>query len=237
MVHTFEVDLNGRKITIETGKMAKQANGAVVVRSGDSVVLVTACANEEPKPGAAFFPLTVDYREYTYAAGKIPGGFIKREGRMSEKEILTSRLIDRPLRPLFPEGFYNEVQIIATVISSDSQIDSDIPAMIGASAALAISGIPFDGPIGAARVGYLDGSYVLNPTADQLKESKMDLVVAGTVQAVQMVESEAQELSEEIMLGAVMFGHQQMQVVIDAINEMADAVGKDAWDWTPPAKN
>ena len=225
------------QLTLETGEIARQASGAVMVSLDDTVVLVTVVGMKNAKPEQDFFPLTVDYQERTYAAGKIPGGFFRREGRPSEKEILTSRLIDRPLRPLFPEGFYNEVQIIATVMSSDSQIDSDIPAMIGASAALALSGIPFDGPIGAARVGYLDGGYVLNPTADQLKESKMDLVVAGTVQAVQMVESEAQELSEEIMLGAVMFGHQQMQVVIDAINEMADAVGNEAWDWTPPAKN
>src|SRR6202045_4301597 len=204
MVHTFEVDLNGRKITLETGKMAKQANGAVVVRSGDSVVLVPACANEEPKPGAAFFPLTVDYREYTYSAGKIPGGFIKREGRMSEKETLTCRLIDRPIRPLFPEGFYNEVQVVATVMSVDPEIDPDIPALIGASAAIALSGMPFDGPIGAARVGYIDDQYVLNPSKTELMTtSKLDLVVAGTEAAVLMVESEAKELPEEVMLGAV----------------------------------
>ena len=231
------IAFGSHQLTLETGEIARQASGAVMVSLDDTVVLVTVVGRKDAKPEQDFFPLTVDYQERTYAAGKIPGGFFRREGRPSEKEILTSRLIDRPLRPLFPEGFYNEVQIIATVISSDSQIDSDIPSMIGASAALAISGIPFDGPIGAARVGYLDGGYVLNPTADQLKESKMDLVVAGTVQAVQMVESEAQELSEEIMLGAVMFGHQQMQVVINAINEMADAVGKDVWDWTPPAKD
>ena len=231
------ITYGSHQLTLETGEIARQASGAVVVSLDDTVVLVTVVGMKNAKPEQDFFPLTVDYQERTYAAGKIPGGFFRREGRPSEKEILTSRLIDRPLRPLFPEGFYNEVQIVATVISSDSQIDSDIPSMIGASAALAISGIPFDGPIGAARVGYLDGGYVLNPTADQLKLSKMDLVVAGTVKAVQMVESEAQELSEEVMLGAVMFGHQQMQVVIDAINEMADAIGKDAWDWTPPAKD
>src|SRR5262252_621122 len=164
MYHTVEVDLGGRKITLETGKVAKQANGAVVVRSGDSVVLVTACGAEEPKPGAGFFPLTVDYREYTYAAGKIPGGFIKREGRPSEKEILTSRLIDRPIRPLFPDGFLNEVQVVATVLSLNPEIDSDIPAMLAVSAALTLSGIPFNGPIGAARVGYVGGEYVINPT-------------------------------------------------------------------------
>ena len=231
------ITFGSHQLTLETGEIARQASGAVMVSLDDTIVLVTVVGKKDAKPEQDFFPLTVDYQERTYAAGKIPGGFFRREGRPSEKEILTSRLIDRPLRPLFPEGFYNEVQIIATVISSDNQIDSVIPSMIGASAALAISGIPFDGPIGAARVGYVNDAYVLNPTADQLKESKMDLVVAGTVQAVQMVESEAQELSEEIMLGAVMFGHQQMQVVIDAINEMADAVGKDAWDWTPPAKD
>jgi len=225
------------QLTLETGEVARQATGAVLVSLDDTVVLVTVVGAKNAKAEQDFFPLTVDYQERTYAAGKIPGGFFKREGRPSEKEILTSRLIDRPLRPLFPESFYNEVQIVATVISSDSQIDSDILAMIGASAALAISGIPFDGPIGAARVGYLNGEYLLNPTADELKESQLDLVVAGTVQAVQMVESEAQELSEEVMLGAVVYGHEQMQVVIDAINEMADAVGKDAWDWTPAAQD
>ncbi|MBI4938626.1 MAG: polyribonucleotide nucleotidyltransferase [Nitrosomonadales bacterium] len=225
------------QLTLETGEIARQASGAVMVSLDDTVVLVTVVGMKNAKPDQDFFPLTVDYQERTYAAGKIPGGFFRREGRPSEKEILTSRLIDRPLRPLFPEGFYNEVQIIATVLSSDSQIDSDIPAMIGASAALALSGIPFDGPVGAARVGYLNGEYVLNPPADQLRESRLDLVVAGTAQAVQMVESEAQELPEDVMLGAVMFGHQQMQAVIGAINEMADAAGKDAWDWTPPARD
>ena len=225
------------QLTLETGEIARQSSGAVMVSLDDTVVLVTVVGRKDAKPEQDFFPLTVDYQERTYAAGKIPGGFFRREGRPSEKEILTSRLIDRPLRPLFPEGFYNEVQIVATVISSDSEIDSDIPSMIGASAALAISGIPFAGPIGAARVGYHNGEYLLNPTATQLLESKMDLVVAGTVQAVQMVESEAQELSEEIMLGAVMFGHEQMQVVIQAINEMADAVGAPDWEWAPAAKD
>ena len=225
------------QLTLETGEIARQASGAVMVSLDDTVVLVTVVGRKDAKPDQDFFPLTVDYQERTYAAGMIPGGFFRREGRPSEKEILTSRLIDRPLRPLFPEGFYNEVQIVATVVSSDSQIDSDIPAMIGASAALAISGIPFDGPIGAARVGYLDGGYVVNPTADQLKESKLNLVVAGTAQAVLMVESEAQELPEDVMLGAVMFGHQQMQAVIQAIIEMADAVGAPDWDWTAPTKD
>jgi len=225
------------QLTLETGEIARQSSGAVMVSLDDTVVLVTVVGQKNAKPEQDFFPLTVDYQERTYAAGKIPGGFFKREGRPSEKEILTSRLIDRPLRPLFPESFYNEVQIVATVISSDPQIDSDIPSMIGASAALAISGIPFDGPIGAARVGYANGQYLLNPTKDELVTSQMDLVVAGTAKAVLMVESEAQELSEEIMLGAVVFGHEQMQAVINAINEMASEVGQDDWDWTPAAKN
>ena len=225
------------QLTLETGEIARQASGAVMVSLDDTVVLVTVVGRKDAQPDQDFFPLTVDYQERTYAAGKIPGGFFRREGRPSEKEILTSRLIDRPLRPLFPEGFYNEVQIVATVMSSDNQIDSDIPSLIGASAALALSGIPFDGPVGAARVGYLNGEYVLNPTADELLESKMDLVVAGTQQAVLMVESEAQELPEDVMLGAVMFGHQQMQAVINAIIEMADAVGAESWDWTPTSKD
>ena len=225
------------QLTLETGEIARQASGAVMVSLDDTVVLVTVVGKKDAKPDQDFFPLTVDYQEKTYAAGKIPGGFFKREGRPSEKETLTCRLIDRPLRPLFPEGFYNEVQIIATVLSSDSEIDSDIPALIGASAALALSGIPFDGPVAAARVGYVDGQYLLNPTKTELATSQLDLVVAGTDRAVQMVESEAQQLSEEVMLGAVMFGHEQMQVVIQAINEMADAVGASAWDWTPPAKD
>ena len=231
------IAFGNHQLTLETGEIARQASGAVMVSLDDTVVLVTVVGRKDAKPEQDFFPLTVDYQERTYAAGKIPGGFFKREGRPSEKEILTSRLIDRPLRPLFPESFYNEVQIVATVMSSDEEIDSDIPAMIGASAALALSGIPFDGPIAAARVGYANGQYLLNPTATELETSQMDLVVAGTERAVQMVESEAQQLSEEIMLGAVMFGHEQMQVVIKAINEMADAVGADAWDWTAPAKD
>lgn len=225
------------QLTLETGEIARQANGAVMVSLDDTVVLVAVVGCKNSKPEQDFFPMTVDYQERTYAAGKIPGGFLRREGRQSEKEILVSRLIDRPLRPLFPESFYNEVQIVATVFSSNSQIDADIPAMIGASAALMLSGIPFDGPIGAARVGYINDQYVLNPTADELKQSRMDLVVAGTEQAVLMVESEASELSEEVMLGAVMYGHEQMQSVIQAINEMADAVGKDAWEWEPAAKD
>ncbi len=231
------IAFGNHQLTLETGEIARQASGAVMVSLDDTVVLVAVVGRKDAKPDQDFFPLTVDYMEKTYAAGKIPGSFFKREGRPSEKEILTSRLIDRPLRPLFPESFYNEVQIVATVMSSDSEIDSDIPAMIGASAALALSGIPFDGPIGAARVGYANGQYQLNPTATELLTSQMNLVVAGTERAVQMVESEAQQLSEEIMLGAVMFGHEQMQVVIQAINEMADAVGAPAWDWAAPAKD
>ncbi len=224
-------------VTLETGEIARQAGGAVIVNMEDTVVLASVVGAKSAKPGQDFFPLTVDYMEKTYAAGKIPGGFFKREGRPSEKEILTSRLIDRPLRPLFPEGFYNEVQIVCTVMSSNPEIDPDIPAMIGASAALAISGIPFAGPIGAARVGYINGQYVLCPTFSQLKESQMDLVVAGTAAAVLMVESEAQQLSEEIMLGAVVFGHEQMRAAIDAINALVEVAGKPEWDWQAPAKD
>ena len=224
-------------LTIDTGEIARQAHGAVMVSLDDTCVLVTVVGRKEVKPGQDFFPLTVDYMERTYAAGRIPGGFFKREGRPTEKETLTSRLIDRPIRPLFPDGFFNEVQVVATVVSSNSEIDADIPALIGASAALALSGIPFNGPIGAARVGYLDGAYVLNPTATELKTSKLNLVVAGTQQAVLMVESEAHELSEEIMLGSVVYGHEQMQAVIDLINELADQAGKPLWDWAPPARD
>jgi polyribonucleotide nucleotidyltransferase len=225
-------------VTIETGRLARQADGAVVVTMGDTVVLVTAVGRREAVAGRDFFPLTVNYVEKTYAAGKIPGGFFKREGRPSEKETLTSRLIDRPLRPLFPEGFYNEVQIVATVLSLDPEIDSDIPSLIGASAAVAVSGIPFTSPIGAARVGYRNGQYLLNPTATELKtESDLDLVVAGTQDAVLMVESEAKGLSEEAMLGAVLFGHQQMQSAISAINKLAAEAGKPRWDWKPAADN
>jgi polyribonucleotide nucleotidyltransferase len=225
------------RVVLETGEIARQATGAVLVNMEDTVVLVSVVGARQPQPGKDFLPLTVDYQERTYAAGKIPGGFFRREGRPSEKEILTCRLIDRPIRPLFPDGYYNEVQVVATVVSSNNEIDADIPAMIGTSAALAISGIPFDGPIGAARVGYLNGHYVLNPTATELKTSELDLVVAGTEQAVLMVESEAKELSEDVMLGAVVFGHQQMQQVIQVINELADEAGKPAWEWTPPAKD
>ena len=224
-------------LTIETGEIARQAHGAVMVSLDDTCVLVTVVGRKEVKPGQDFFPLTVDYMERTYAAGRIPGGFFKREGRPTEKETLTSRLIDRPIRPLFPDGFFNEVQVVATVVSSNNEIDADIPAMIGASAALALSGIPFNGPIGAARVGYLDGAYILNPTATELKSSQLNLVVAGTQQAVLMVESEANELSEEIMLGSVVFGHEQLQAVVDLINALADEAGKPLWDWAPPARD
>ncbi|WP_332674007.1 polyribonucleotide nucleotidyltransferase [Aromatoleum sp.] len=224
-------------VTLETGEVARQAGGAVIVNMDDTMVLATVVAAKEAKAGQDFFPLTVDYVEKFYAAGRIPGGFFKREGRPTEKETLTSRLIDRPIRPLFPEGFYNEVQVIVTVLSLNPEVDPDMPAMIGASAALAISGVPFDGPIGACRVGYSDGQYLLNPTVEQLKASELNLVVAGTEAAVLMVESEAKELSEEVMLGAVVFGHQQMQAAIRAINELVEVAGKPEWDWQPPAKN
>jgi polyribonucleotide nucleotidyltransferase len=224
-------------VTLETGEIARQAGGAVLVNMDDTVVLATVVGAKEAKPGQDFFPLTVDYIEKVYAAGRIPGGFFKREGRPSEKETLTSRLIDRPIRPLFPDGFYNEVQVVVTVMSSNPEIDPDIPAMIGASAALAISGIPFNGPIGAARVGYINGQYVLCPTISQLKDSQMNLVVAGTASAVLMVESEALQLSEEVMLGAVVFGHEQMRAAIDAINSLVEVAGKPEWDWQPAAKD
>src|SRR5450830_251160 len=225
------IQYGAHELTIETGEIARQADGAVLVSYGDTVVLVTVVGKTAVKAGQDFFPLTVDYMEKTYAAGKIPGGFFKREGRPSEKETLTSRLIDRPL---FPEAFLNEVQIVATVMSSDPEIDSDIPAIIGASAAMAISGIPFYGPLGAARVGYINEEYVINPTKSQLVETELDLVVAATETAVMMVESEAKELSEEVMLGAVVFGHNAMQAVITMINEIVAEVGKDAWDWSAP---
>ena len=225
------------QVTLETGEIARQASGAVMVSIEDTVVLATVVAKKDAKPGQDFFPLTVDYMEKTYAAGRIPGGFFKREGRPSEKETLTSRLIDRPIRPLFPEGYLNEVQVIVHVLSVNPEIDPDIAAMIGASAAISVAGIPFSGPVGAARVGYIDGQYVLNPTATQLKQSKLDLVVAGTEQAVLMVESEAQQLSEEVMLGAVVYGHTQMKAVIDAIHELVRDGGKPEVQWAPAAKN
>lgn len=220
-------------VTLETGRIARQATGAVLVSMSDTVVLVTVVGRKDPSPGVDFLPLTINYQERTYAAGRIPGGFFKREGRPSEKEVLTSRLIDRPLRPLFPKGFHHEVQIIATVNSLNPDVDPDIPALLGASAALAISGIPFQGPLGAARVGYIDGAYVLNPTYSQLERSDLDLVVAGTEQAVLMVESGARELSESVMLGAVLFGHEHMQSAVRAINEFAAEAAKPAWVWQP----
>lgn len=224
-------------VTLTTGEIARQATGACLCQMGETVVLATVVAKKETKPGQDFFPLTVDYIEKTYAAGRIPGGFFKREGRPSEKETLTSRLIDRPIRPLFPEGFFNEVQVIIHVLSAEPEIDPDIPAMIGASAALAISGIPFRGPIGACRVGYIDDMFVINPTNSQLKNSRLDLVVAGTERAVLMVESEADCLTEKTMLDAVMLGHREMQVAIQAINELVAESGKPAWDWQPAPKN
>ena len=224
-------------VTLTIGEIARQATGACICQMDDTVVLATVVAKKETKPGQDFFPLTVDYIEKTYAAGKIPGGFFKREGRPSEKETLTSRLIDRPIRPLFPDGFFNEVQVIIHVLSADPAVDPDIPAMIGASAALAISGIPFRGPIGACRVGYINDEIVINPTTEELKTSRLDLVVAGTERAVLMVESEADILPEKTMLEAVMAGHKAMQVCIQAINELVAEAGKPAWDWQPAPKN
>ena len=225
------------EVTIETGEIARQTDGAVLVSVADTVVLVTAVGRKEAAAGREFFPLTVNYQEKTYAAGRIPGGFFKREGRPSEKETLTCRLIDRPIRPLFPKGFYHEVQVVATVVSVNPDVNPDIPAILGASAALALSGMPFAGPIGGARVGYINGEYVLNPSMSQLTESKLDLVVAGTERAVLMVESEADCLDEEVMLGAVMFGHEQMQTAIKAIAELAAEAGNPAWDWQPAEKD
>ena len=224
-------------VTLETGAVARQADGSVLVDMAETVVLVTAVGRKTADPGRDFFPLTVNYQEKTYAAGKIPGGFFKREGRPSEKETLVCRLIDRPIRPLFPKGFKNEVQVIATVMSLNPDVDPDIPALIGASAALAISGMPFAGPIGAAKVGYSNGTYLLNPGVAALAESDLELVVAGTRDAVLMVESEAKGLSEEVMLGAVMYGHEQMQAAIDAINELVAEAGKPAWDWQAPEED
>jgi len=225
------------QVTLETGEIARQASGAVFVSMAETVVMVTVVGAKDADPGRGFFPLTVDYMEKTYAAGKIPGGFFKREGRPSEKETLTCRLIDRPIRPLFPKGFLNEVQVVATVVSMNNDIDPDIPALLGASAAISISGMPFAGPIGAARVGYLDGEYLLNPTMSQTAESDLDLVVAGTENAVLMVESEANCLSEEVMLGSVVFGHEQMQKAIQAINEFTAEVNPTSWEWNAPESN
>jgi len=224
-------------VTIETGELARQADGAVLVSMSETVVLVTAVGLKKATPGRDFFPLTVNYIEKTYAAGRIPGGFFKREGRPTEKETLTSRLIDRPIRPLFPEGFINDVQVVAQVISVNSEVDPDIASLIGASAALAISGMPFLGPIGGARVGYIDGKYILNPTTTQLATSQLDLVVAGTAEGVLMVESEAAGLNEEVMLGAVTFGHEQMQIAIKTINELTAEAGKPKWTWVAPEPN
>jgi polyribonucleotide nucleotidyltransferase len=228
-----ELDWGGRKLVLETGKMARQADGAVVATYGETTVLATVVSVKEPKPGQDFFPLTVNYQERYYAAGRIPGGFFKREGRPTEKETLTSRLIDRPIRPLFAEGYKNETQVVVTVLSHDLENDPDIVGMVAASAALTLSGVPFMGPIGAARVGYINGTYVLNPTTEQVKESKLDLVVAGTADAVLMVESEAQELPEDVMLGAVMFGHRSMQAVLDAIIKLAERSAKEPRDFQP----
>ncbi|TNE59339.1 MAG: polyribonucleotide nucleotidyltransferase, partial [Alphaproteobacteria bacterium] len=228
------IEWGGRELTLETGKIARQADGAVLATYGDTTVLATVVADKAPKPGLDFFPLTVNYQEKTFAAGKIPGGFFKREGRPSEKETLVSRLIDRPIRPLFVKGFKNETQVIATVLSHDMENDPDIVAMVATSAALTLSGVPFMGPIGGARVGYIDGAYRLNPQLDEMPESKLDLIVAGTADAVLMVESEAKELSEDIMLGAVTFGHKEMQKVIELIISMAEEAAKEPWDFTPP---
>jgi polyribonucleotide nucleotidyltransferase len=237
MLHTVEIDLDGQKITLETGKIAKQANGAVVVRSGDTVVLVSACANEEPKANAAFFPLTVDYREYTYAAGKFPGGFIKREGRPSEKEILTSRLIDRPIRPLFPEGFMNESQVIAMVLSADPQRDPSTLAIIGAGAALAISDVPFQHVLGGVRVGSVNGKLVANPSYDETRESKVNIVVAGTEGGIVMVEAGAQHASEDEVLEAIEYGHLCCKKIAAGIRELVAKAGKKKWEVTAPVVN
>ena len=231
---TKSFQYGAHEVTLETGAIARQADGAVIVNMGETVVLVTVVGEKKDVGGRDFFPLTVNYQEKTYAAGKIPGGFFKREGRPSEKETLTSRLIDRPIRPLFPDGFQREVQVIATVVSLNPEVDADIPAMLGASAALALSGLPFQGPIGGARVGYIDGNYVLNPTQTEVRSSDLDLVVAGTKNAVLMVESEANLLSEEVMLGAVVFGHEQMQKAIDTISELAAEAGKARIEWAAP---
>lgn len=235
IIKTFQYGKH--EVTLETGEIARQASGSVIIRMGDTVLLVAAVAQQEAEAGRDFFPLTVNYQEKTYAAGKIPGGYFKREGRPTEKETLTSRLIDRPLRPLFPKGFTNDVQVIATVLSMDPEVPSDIPAIIGASAAICLSGMPFNGPIAAARVGYQHNEYVLNPSLTEIESSQLNLVVAGTKDAVLMVESEAHELSESVMLGAVLYGHEQMQVAIRAIEELAQEVGVGRWDWQPPVEN
>src|SRR5205085_4954740 len=239
MFHFYRKELNwgGRRLVLETGRIARQADGAVLATYGETTVLCTAVAMKSAKPGQDFFPLTVNYQEKTFAAGKIPGGFFKREGRPSEKETLTSRLIDRPIRPLFVPGFGNETQVVCTVLSHDLENDPDVVALIGSSAALTISGIPFLGPIAGCRVGYIDGEYVLNPTIDRLPDSQLDLLVAGTGEGVLMVESEAKELSEEVMLGAVSFGHKNFQPVIQAIIELAETCAKDPWNLAEPPAN
>src|SRR5215475_6652088 len=226
-IHREEIEWGGRKLVLETGRVARQADGAVVATYGETVVLATAVGEREPKPGIDFFPLTVNYQEKFYAAGKIPGGYFKREGRPTERETLISRLIDRPIRPLFVPGYRNETQVVVTVLSHDLENEPDIVAMVAASAALTLSGIPFMGPIGAARVGFIAGEYKLNPQIDEMANSALDLVVAGTGDAVLMVESEAKELTEEVMLGAVMFGHREMQKVIDAIIRLAEKAAKE----------
>ncbi|MDQ2634402.1 MAG: polyribonucleotide nucleotidyltransferase, partial [Pseudomonadota bacterium] len=233
--HKVEIEWGGRPLTLETGKIARQADGAVLATYGETVVLATVVSAKEPKPGFDFFPLTVNYQEKTYAAGKIPGGYFKREGRPSEKETLVSRLIDRPIRPLFAEGYKNDTQVVVTVLQHDLENDPDILAIVATSAALTLSGVPFMGPIGGARVGYINGEYVLNPHVDEMQESKLDLVVAGTDAAVLMVESEAQELPEDVMLGAVMFGHKGFQPVIDAIIKLAEVAAKEPRDFAPPS--
>ena len=229
-IHRVEIDWGGRKLSLETGHIARQADAAVFAQYGETSVLATVVAAKQPKPGIDFFPLTVNYQERTYAAGKIPGGYFKREGRPTEKETLTSRLIDRPIRPLFVSGFKNETQVVITVLSHDMENDPDVLGMVAASAALTLSGVPFLGPIGAARVGYIDGEYVLNPLVDEMSDTKLDLVVAGTEDAVMMVESEAQELTEDVMLGAVMFGQKHFQPVIQAIIKLAETAAKEPWD-------
>src|SRR5262244_2232702 len=236
-IHRVQLDWGGRKLVLETGKVARQADGAVVATYGETKVLATVVAAKEPREGVDFLPLTVDYQEKFYAAGRIPGGYFKREGRPTEKETLVSRLIDRPVRPLFAEGWRNETQVIVTTLSHDLENDPDVLAMIAASAALTLSGAPFMGPIGAARVGFVNNEYVLNPLIDEMTESQLDLVVAGTKDAVLMVESEAKGLSEEVMLGAVLFGHKEMQAAIDAINKLAAEAGKPRWDWKPADEN
>src|SRR5450759_2003271 len=237
MSHTIEIDLYGRTITLETGKVAKQANGSVVVRSGDSVVLVTACANEEPKPGAGFFPLTVDYREYTYSAGRFPGGFIKREGRPSEKEVLTCRMIDRPVRPLFPKGFSCETQIIGMVLSADPECDPSTLAMLGAGAALAISDIPFEHVLGAVRVGRIDGKLVANPTYTETKQSDLNIVVSATDVGIVMVEAGSLEVSEETVVEAIEFGHEACRKITAGIRELISKAGKPKRVYVPPSIN